>query len=272
MKLSKKREMKNKKQKIIYYSDSLNDDFFSDDPIDNITINSDYKFIHRNIFFRFISFFIFYFIVCPLVWFYTRILLRIKFVNSKSIKKLKQKCFIYGNHTGYIDAFIPNLLSWPKRNLIVVNPAAVSIKGLKTLVELLGVIPVPQSNNGMKEFISAIKYYQGKKNITIYPEAHIWPYYTGVREYSNVSFSYPIKNNLPTIAFFTAFSKPKRFLSCFRKANMTVYVSDPFYPDLSLPKKEAQDKIRNQVYNFMKEMSENYSNYEVIKYVYKEKE
>ena len=48
------------------------------------------------------------------------------------------------------------------------------------------------------------------------------------------------------------------------------YVEGPFYPDQSLPFKEAQEKLRNDVYDTMCNLSKN-SNVDVIKYIKKEK-
>ena len=109
---------------------------------------------------------------------------------------------------------------------------------------MLGAIPVPTGFRGMKQFIKTIEFYHASSNITIYPEAHIWPYYNGVRPFTDSSFSYPIKLNAPTFAFFTAYTKPKGFLSCFRKANITVYVSEPIFADEGLSAQEKRKNIR----------------------------
>lgn len=256
---------KTKPKKIIYYSDELNDDFAGMNIKPN-KVDSKFKFIHENPIWRFFSFIIYYFIAVPIVWVYEVLLFRVKFVNKKAVKKLKkQKCYFYGNHIGILDAFTPNLISLPTKNKILVSPETVSIKGIRGLVQMLGAIPVPDSIDGMKKFVKAIDYYHKNHNITIYPEAHIWNYYTGVRNFKDSSFAYPINHNAPVIAFFTAFSEPKGFLSCFRKANATIYISDPIYPDLTMPKKVAQRELRDKVYNFMLQASKN-STYSVIEY------
>jgi len=51
----------------------------------------------------------------------------------------------------------------------------------------------------------------------------------------------------------------------FRKANITIYISDPIYPNPNIPKKQAQKELRDKVFNFMKECSKN-STYNVITY------
>ncbi len=257
--------MKNK-QKVIYYSDESNDDFAGTN-INTAKIDEKYKYVHTNPIWKFFEFIAYYVIALPLVWFFMRIILGVKFINKKAVKKCKnQPYFLYGNHTGFIDAFTPNLISTPRKNMIIVGPDAVSIKGIKTFVEMLGAIPTPSDIKSTKNFIKAIDHHHKTRNITIYPEAHIWPYFSGVRDFPDTSFSYPAKSNSPCFAFFTAYSKPKGILSFLRKANITVYISEPIYADKNLSVSEKKKQLRDQVYSFMKESSK-YSSYEVIKYV-----
>ena len=256
---------KQKPKKVIYYSDEKNDDF-AGTKIKTKTVDSSFKFVHKNPVWRFFSFLIYYCIAVPVVWVYVKLIKRGKFVNVKAVKKCKEKYYLYGNHTGIIDAYTPNLITLPRRNKIIVSPDTVSIKGLKNIVQMLGALPTPNSLNGMKSFLSAVEYYHEIYNITIYPEAHIWPYYTGVRDFCDSSFAYPVKHNAPVFAFFTAYSEPKGLFSKFKKANVTIYISNAFYPDINLSSREAKNKLRNEVYSFMLEKSK-LSTHAVIEYV-----
>ncbi|MBQ9485440.1 MAG: hypothetical protein IJU83_01230 [Clostridia bacterium] len=84
-----------------------------------------------------------------------------------------------------------------------------SIKGIRVLVQWLGALPVAGDIETTKKMVDAINYYNKKgNNITIFPEAHIWPYYTSVRPFKESSFYYPVKLQAPVVAFFTAYSKP----------------------------------------------------------------
>jgi len=261
---------KQKNKKIIYYSDELNDDF-AGTKIKTRELDENFKYVHKNIFWRFFSFIFYYIFAIPFAFIYIKLILGVKFVNRKSVKTLKESCFIYGNHTGgVIDAFVPNLISQPRRNRVIVNPDAVSIFGLKNFTQMVGAVPVPSNAGGMRKFVNALEYFIKKDNITVYPEAHIWPYYTGVRPFKDTSFTYPVKFNKPIIVLFVAYSKPKGFLSFLRKANITVYVSDPIYPNSKLNLKEARKDLRDKAYNFMMEKSK-FSDYEVIKYIKKDK-
>lgn len=255
-----------KEPKIIYYNDEKNDDFANMN-INAREIDGSFKYLHSNPLWRAVAGLLYYGIAFPLVWIFERIILRIKFVNKKALKKCRGKhVFLYGNHTGWYDAFTPNLISFPTRCRIIVSRETVSIKGLSTIVQMLGAIPIPTSIYAMKNFSDAVDTHHQKSNIAIFPEAHIWPYYTGVRNFSDASFSYPVKHGVPVIALFTAYTEPKGFLSCFRRANITVYVSDPIYPDASLPARKARTELRNKVYEFMLEKSK-LSTYKVCKYV-----
>lgn len=266
--MQKKDKKKEKKRnRVIYYKDLLNDDFLGTH-IKRKTVDQNFKFVHKNLIWRFFSFLIYYFLVVPIILFYTKFILRIKYVNKKAVKKVKkQNYFLFGNHSGVHDAFTPNVISLPTRNKLIVSPETVSMKFLKNFTQMLGALPVPTEISGMKQFYRAVEFYHKKHyNITIYPEAHIWPYYTGVRPFKDSSFGYPVSLNCPVFAFFTAYTEPKGFLSKFRKANITVYISDPIYPDLTKPKKQAQQELRDKVYEFMLEMSRQHSTFNYITY------
>lgn len=204
----------------------------------------------------------------PVVWMHLVFFRQVKIVNKKAIKKLKhKKAFFYGNHTGYLlDACAANLISAPRRNKIIVSPATVSIKGIKNLVQMLGALPLPTGVSGMQEFVKAVYYYHQKFHITIYPEAHIWPYYTGIRPFKDNSFGYPVNLNAPVIAFCACYSKPTGLFAKFRKVNITIYVSDPIYPDPTKTKQEARRELRNKVYEFMTSTAKKYSTYSYYEY------
>lgn len=270
MKNQKKQKKKQHCPKIVYYSDPLNDDF-AGTKIKPKKVSKKYKYVHYNPIWRLFSTLLYYVIAVPVVWFYSKICRGVKFVNVKAVRKArkgqKKGVFLYGNHTTVLDAYTPNLASYPHRNRIVVSPDAVAVKGVKSIVGLMGGIPVPDDIAGMRKFTKSLEYYiNHKNNVAIYPEAHIWPFYTGVRPFKDTSFAYPVMLDTPVVACFTAFTKPSGIIGRFRHANVTMYYSDPIYPDKTLPKKEAQKQLRDKVYNFMKECSEKYSTYDYIVY------
>lgn len=260
-----------KEKRVIYYTDESSDDFAGTN-ISARQIDGSYKYVRRGIIYRVCSFILYYLIALPIVWFIERAVMRVRFVNKKALRACRGKpVFLYGNHTGWYDAFTPCLISAPRRNSTVVSPDAVSIKGLRTVVAMLGGIPVPTSLRAMRNFSEAIEYHHKNTNITVYPEAHIWPFYTGVRSFPDTSFAYPVRLGSPVFAFFTAYTEPRGFLSAFRRANATVYVSDAIYPDTSLPEREARRELCERVRAFMEEKSA-LSTYSAIEYIKREAE
>ena len=138
------------------------------------------------------------------------------------------------------------------------------MKGMKNLVQMLGAIPIPIKRNGMKNFLNTIKkrIKQGH-SITIFPEAHIWPYYTKIRPFKSVSFKYPAELNVPV---FCATNTYQAYGKNNKKLRIVMYIDGPFLPDMSLSLKERQEDLRNKVYEVMCQRSKN-SNVEVIKYI-----
>lgn len=128
---------------------------------------------------------------------------------------------------------------------------------------MLGGIPIATTFGGMRRFTAAISDYSKKnKVIMIYPEAHIWPYYTGIRPFKDVSFKYPAKENKPVFCFTRVFRK--RFLRS--RPGVTVYIDGPFFPKSDLSVKENQKYLRDKVYETMVKRSKA-SNVEYIRYV-----
>lgn len=256
---------------VIFYTDEQHDDFANTN-FNTITVDKDFNFVPQNIFWRAASFLLYYIIALPIIFLLSKLLLGLKIKNRSAVKKLKGKsCFIYANHTMFLDAFLPALVSAPKRAQIVAGPDAVSIKGIKNIVMMLGCIPIPTNRDGLRPFMHAIDTYLDKgRTIAVFPEAHIWPYCTFVRSFPSTSFRYPVSNNTPVIAMCSTFRKRKGIFSFCRRPGVTLYVSEPFYPDESLSPRDAREKLKNEVYGWMKKTAEEKNSYEYIKYVKKD--
>lgn len=258
---------KNEHQKVVYYSDELNDDFASSE-ITPVKINEDYKYIHKSPLWKLCAFIVYRAVFLIPGYIYAKVRYGLKIENRSVLKKAKkQGYFLYSNHTQEVlDTFFPTFITFPRRVYVIANAKNVSIRFMKTLNKLLGALPIPDTIKGMSKFKEAIKYYIDKKNvISIYPEAHVWPYYTKIRGFKSVSFEYPYELDKPCYSATTTYQKDAK-----GKAKIVIYVDGPFYADKTLPKKEAKEKLRNTVLDAMKIRSEN-SNIEVIKYIKKNK-
>lgn len=255
-----------KEQKIIYYTDELNEEF-STAKITPRIIDENYKYNH-NLLWDVTSYIVQNFLSMPIKVLYAKIKFRIKFIGKEKLKKCKKEgYFIYANHTqSFADTFIPSIANYPKRNFLIVNPENVSMKFLRTIVEMLGAIPVPSNKTAMKNFLETIKKrIEKKSSITIYPEAHIWPYYTKIRPFKSVSFKYPVQLEKPVFCMtntYQSYGKNKD------KIKIVTYIDGPFFASKDLSIKQGQKDLRDRIYNQMVERSKN-NNIEYIKYVKK---
>ena len=174
-----------KEKQVIYYEDELNDEFSTVQIIPRV-IDENYPYFHQNPLWDITSYLLQNIISMPIKVLYAKLKFRIKYIGKEKLKKYKKTgYFMYVNHTqAFADTFIPSLANYPKRNLFIVNPENISMRFLKHAVELLGAIPVPGNKKAMKNFLEVIeKRIQNNSSITIYPEAHIWPYYTKIRPF-----------------------------------------------------------------------------------------
>lgn len=259
------------KTKTIYYNDEYNDDF-SKIKINTILTPSSYVYINNNFIFKILSFILYELIARPLVFLFIKIFYLQKFENKKVLKQFKKEgYFLYANHSNTLgDAFIPSLISFPKKNYIICNPDAISIKGLKTIVKMLGALPVPSTIKGNKNFNDAINNLINKnKVITIYPEAHLWPYFTSIRPFKSVSFTYPYNYNKPCFSFTNVYVKRK--FKLIKRPKIITYIDGPFYADKSLNKKDSINKLKDEIYNSMLKNNSKHEKYE-YKYIYIKKQ
>ena len=222
-----------KNEKIIYYKDELNEEF-STAKIEPRKIDENYKYIHKNIIWNTCAFLVQNVLSIPIKYLYAKIKFRVKYIGKEKLKPYKkQGYFIYGNHTqAFADTFL--------------------ISNIK----------------GMKNFLEAVeKRIKQGHSITIFPEAHIWPYYTKIRPFKSVSFKYPIQLKTPSFCVTNTYQSYGKNND---KVKIVSYIDGPFFPDEGLTLKEQQENLRNKIYNQMVERSKN-SNIEVIKYEKKEK-
>lgn len=254
-------------RKVIYYEDELHDEF-SVAKITPRRIDENYQYIHKNPLWNLASFLLQNVFSMPIKILYSKMKFKIQYVGKEKLKPYKKEgYFIYVNHTQpFADTFIPSVGNYPKRNFFIVNPENISMKGLGTIVEMLGAIPVPGNKTAMKNFLDVIEEKIKKKSsITIYPEAHIWPYYTKIRPFSDVSFKYPVQLETPS------FCMTNTYQACGKNKNrikIVTYIDGPFFADSRLNKKQAQKNLRDKIYDCMVERSKN-SNIEYIQYIKK---
>lgn len=238
--------------KTVYYRDEKNDEF-SDAQIEPRKIDGSYRYDRDTFFGRLAHFFWYRIVAVPLAFCYLHLSFSHRMVNRKAISTVGRACFVYGNHTQpTADALIPTFLSHPHDAYVLVHANNVSMPVLGKITPYLGALPLPDDLEATRNFQAILEKRVGENApIFIYPEAHIWPYYTGIRPFSDQSFFYPVKYGTPVFCFTNTYQR-RRFSN---RPKLVTYVDGPFYPDESLPVRERRKALREQVYACMCERS-----------------
>ena len=240
--------------KTVYYKDERNDEF-SSAVITPKRIDENWEYAPKGFWWRVKRFLLYRVLAYPIGFLLCKIKYGWKIKNREVRKRIPkgQGCFLYANHTQDLgDPFFPSFAVCPKGVFVIVHPNNVSMPVLGRANKYLGALPLPDNLKATRNFKKAIdERYDEGNCIAIYPEAHIWPYYTGIRDFPAVSFRYPVEKNAPCLVLTTTYHT-----RCFPKKPRAVsYLDGPFYPNENLPPKERAQDLRDRVYAQMQERS-----------------
>ena len=207
-------------------------------------------------------------VAVPLARLYMKLHFSHKIINKEVLKQAGNSGFyLYGNHTHFLaDALIPTLVNYPRETAVIVHPNNVSMPVLGRITPYLGALPLPDDRGAMKHFLEALTWHTDHGDcIMIYPEAHIWPFYTGIRPFPDTSFRYPVQQKLPVFCLTNTYQRREKS----HIPQIVTYLDGPFYPDAELPAKLQKTQLRDQVYEAMGKRAQN-SNMEMIRYIKKD--
>ena len=257
--------MKEFKPETKYYK-SFEDDFVESMDQD-YKLKENYKWIHTNPIYRFFSWVI-YGIAWVIIRFAFPIAYGIKVKNRKVIKPYKKMGYFYfGNHTQMLgDVFKAPYVAKSKRVYVIAAPANLGVPVIGRILTSLGAITIPTDFEHMKDFTNAIHTRIEQKHcVSIYPEAHLWPYYTGIRPFPETSFKFVVNENAPAFCITTTYQKRKHR----KKPRVTLFVDGPFWPDKTLSRNDRAKKLHDEIYQTMLERSKE-STYDYV--IYKKSE
>lgn len=247
------------KTKVRFY-ESFTDDF-------EVTANqgyalrSDYKWVRDDVFSKILSAVV-YALAVVFSTLYCRLFLHMRVKGRENLKGIKGGFFIYGNHTQPIgDVFIPALCVLPKRIYTVVSTANYGIPLIGKILPYLGALPVTDTLHGIRELnVGVSKRIAQGHPIVIYPEAHVWEYYTGIRPFPDTSFTFPARLDKAVFSMTVTYKKSRLF----KRPRMDVYIDGPFFAEGTAVKEKAES-LHKKVYSVMQERCK-LSNAEYIKY------
>ena len=257
-----------KKERVFYYASEEDDPIKTDEQErkEKVLLPEGYEFIPKNLFVRLYSAILFRGFKV-FARFYAKFYLHMDVKGREKFKKARGKGYvIYANHTNpFHDAFSPALVA-DRRIFTIISPVNLKLPGIGKYLPMIGGIPLgtnPDEKKAMNEAVD--KRLKQKKCLVIYPEAHVWPYYTKIRKFpaGDKSFKYPVRNGLPIFTMTTTYHKSK--VKGQERPDMTVYVDGPFYPDSKLSEDENRAKLAQEAYDSMVKWSKK-SSYEYFDY------
>lgn len=260
-----------KEERVFYYASEEDDPIQTDEQERKIevTLPDDYVFIHRNPFVKLYSAALYRVFWLFAKW-YAKSYLEMEVVGREKLKKAKGKGYvIYANHTNpFHDAFSPAVVA-DRHIYTIINPVNLLLPGIGKFLPYLGAMPLGSTRAQKKAMNDAVDERLRQKNcLVIYPEAHVWPYYTGIRKFpaGDKSFKYPVRNGLPIFTMTTTYQRSRKKGQ--ERPRMTVYVDGPFWPDDELSDQENRAKLAKTAFESMEKWSKK-SNYEYFKYIKK---
>ena len=124
-------------------------------------------------------------------------------------------------------------------------------------IRLVGGIPIPDDNvRAMMKFKKAVDEVLEKgKWLHVYPEGSMWFYYPDIRPLKPAVFKLAVDHNKPVIPLTFSYRPRKGIFKLYKKRPcVDLTIGEPMLPDISLPRKEAIDKMHKEAYHIMQTM------------------
>ena len=262
-----------KEERAFYYESEEDDPIKTDEQErhEEVGLPLGYEFIPKNIFVRMYSATLFRIFWIFGQW-YERRYWRVKVHGREKLKLARGKGYVmYANHTNpFHDVFGPAVAA-DRRIFTVISPVNLKIPGIGKYLPMIGGLPLGKTTEEKEAFNLAVdKRLSQRKVLVIYPEAHVWPYYTGVRKFpaGDKSLKYAVRNRVPVYAMTTTYHR--RGGRDRRKRGelprMDVWIDGPFYSEAKT-EDARRAELAEKVYDAMKKRSKKntYRYFEYIK-------
>lgn len=119
-------------------------------------------------------------------------------------------------------------------------------------------LPLSSNFQTMKKFLMAVKQVLSEGNcLLIYPEQSMWWNYRKPKPLKSGAFDMAVKNNVPVVpCFITMRDTDKLGADGFPVQEYTPHLGEPIWPDQSLPKSVAKEKLKQQNEDFCRRVYE----------------
>ena len=227
-------------------------------------VNEKYKYVPTNIFFRIISWIVYYIIAVPILSILLKLVYDLKIEGKENIKNLQGGAITVSNHVLVLDCAMVGLAVCGKKKIFYTTQSeSFQIPFVRKLIKLLRAIPIPKGVKNKERMVKEISnLLKDKKFVHFYPEAILYPYCNKIRHFKNGAFDLAIKNDVPVVPIVIKFRQPKGIRKILkRKKDATLKILEPIYFE-NILKEESQENLENNSKNNSKSNSKSNSNLE----------
>ena len=224
-------------------------------------VNEKYKYVPTNIFFRIISWIVYYIIAVPILSILLKLVYDFKIEGKENIKNLQGGAITVSNHVLVLDCAMVGLAVCGKKKIFYTTQSeSFQIPFVRKLIKLLRAIPIPEGVKNKERMVKEISnLLKDNKFVHFYPEAILYPYCNKIRHFKNGAFDLAIKNDVPVVPIVIKFRQPKGIRKILkRKKDATLKILEPIYFE-NILKEESQENLDNNLKNNLENNSKSNS-------------
>ena len=224
-------------------------------------VNEKYKYVPTNIFFRIISWIVYYIIAVPILSILLKLVYDLKIEGKENIKNLQGGAITVSNHVLVLDCAMVGLAVCGKKKIFYTTQSeSFQIPFVRKLIKLLRAIPIPKGVKNKERMVKEISnLLKDNKFVHFYPEAILYPYCNKIRHFKNGAFDLAIKNDVPVVPIVIKFRQPKGIRKILkRKKDATLKILEPIYFE-NILKEESQENLDNNLKNNLENNSKSNS-------------
>ncbi|WP_125704225.1 1-acyl-sn-glycerol-3-phosphate acyltransferase [Lacticaseibacillus daqingensis] len=170
------------------------------------------------------------------------------FIGAEKLRQCTGGCFLFVNHTQPVgDAFMPFVLGQSRPVYVVAAAANLAVPVLGRLIPRGGGLILPSHPRGLHAFGQTVaQAIADGAIVTLYPEAHVWPFATQIRPFVTGAFHYPVAAKAPVFVQTNTYQP-----GFWGRPRITAYLDGPFWPDPSWSRQVQRQQLAQQVHATM---------------------
>jgi 1-acyl-sn-glycerol-3-phosphate acyltransferase len=232
------------------------------DPIDYsivIPVKKDYHYYPVGLKEKAVRFFRYNFVVKPFMAHVNKDFLETEVVGRENLRGIS-KAIVTSNHVQMFDC-VALKKAMKGHPLNIVAAPFNNFRGtLGDAMRASGMLPLPESYDGMKHFEDALKLSLDKKHFVLFfPEQAEWWYYRKVRPFKDGAFHYALQYDVPIVPCFISFAPRRKAIKDpegMYPERMIVHILKPIYPNKENSFNEERNRLKKLAFEETKDCYE----------------